>query len=604
MLKKSNLRFELLMDAGNGAQKAGDILIKAFAKKGVFVFIEPIIPAEISPPKRTPFSLSGAVIRLSDNDITNIGSSSDYVLVEHEILLERRLQDQEFSDNCTIFLDLGSKKRAHDAYEAVEKKAADAGYTVIPFSISEDAEAIIKSLNGNGKNMYYLGVLARLFNVDREFLISFIEQTFKKLPKDKLESNIEIFNHGFDDNLIPDDQTIMLSEAVHETEKVLLDGNTALALGIIDSGIRFFSGYPITPASSIMHSLARLMPSYGGVLHQAEDEISAIGAVIGSYFGGVPAITATSGPGLSLKQEFIGLSVASEIPCIVVDVQRGGPSTGLPTRTEQTDLFAAIYGSHGDSPKVVISVANVDDCFYVPHVARYIAEVCRLPVIILSDYMISVSYRVVDRLKQSQLEDVNDIDDFVLDHFYMNRLPDTIEMVKENQDAPGIPDKMRRVTGLNTGVTGAIEYSADSNQRAHEVRSKKIHAIRHALKTPERFGHEKGDLLIVGWGSSRGAISEAVQSLNDAGHKVGGLHFKMVYPLPLNLREIFDSYRHVVTVEMAYGDALKSTPFSMMLRSETLCNVTCLISESKGRPLKPVYLIEKSLAFLKEVQHV
>ncbi|RAP27522.1 hypothetical protein DID74_00005, partial [Candidatus Marinamargulisbacteria bacterium SCGC AG-333-B06] len=421
---------------------------------------------------------------------------------------------------------------------------------------------------------------------------------------DKLDSNIQIFKLGFNANIVDKEQSVLLSGTVHESDKVLLDGNTALALGVIDAGIRLYAGYPITPASSIMHSLARLLPAYGGVLHQAEDEISAIGTVIGSYFAGVPAITATSGPGLSLKQEFIGLSVASEIPCIVVDVQRGGPSTGLPTRTEQTDLFAAVYGSHGDGPKVVISVANVEDCFYVPHIARYITETCRLPVIILSDYMISVSYRVIDRLKQSKLEDVSNIDDFILDHFYMNRLSDSIEMVKENQNSPGISDQMRRVTGLNTGSSGAIEYSADSNQRAHEVRSQKIHAVRHALQMPERFGSDSGDLLLVGWGSSRGAIEEAVQSLLADGHAVGGLHFKMVYPLPLNIADIFKLYKHVVTVEMAYGDSLKATPFSMMLRSETLCDVTGLICEAKGRPIKPIYLIEKAVAFLKEVEHV
>ena len=297
MQKKTDFRFELLMDAGNGAQKAGDILIQAFAKKGVYVFIEPIIPAEISPPKRTPFSLSGAVIRLSNSDITNIGSFSNLVLVEHEILLERRFQDQEFNEGCTILLDLGSKKRAKDAYEAVEKKAIDAGYNLITFSISEEAESLIKSLNGNGKNMYYLGVLARLFNVDNDFLKTFIKQTFKKLPADKLNSNIQIFDHGYNHDLVSKDDTIVFDGVVHKSEKVLLDGNTALSLGVIDAGIRLYAGYPITPASSIMHSLARLLPAYGGVLHQAEDEISAIGTVIGSYFAGVPAITATSDPG-------------------------------------------------------------------------------------------------------------------------------------------------------------------------------------------------------------------------------------------------------------------------------------------------------------------
>lgn len=598
----TDLRFELLMDAGNGAQKAGDILIKAFAKAGVFVFIEPIIPAEISPPKRTPHSMSGVVIRLSDQEISNIGSYTDVVFVEHEILLDRRLDDAEFQVASLVFLDQGARKRAEDAYEEVEVRAAKEGCRVVGFSMGETAEGLIKALNGNGKNMFFLGMLTRFFSVDKEIIEGIIRATFKKLPAEKLDQNIAIFECGYTSDVIQEEDCVSVPGIVHETEKVLLDGNTALSLGIIDSGIKLYSGYPITPASTIMHNLARIFPSYGGVLHQAEDEISAIGTVIGSYFAGVPAITATSGPGLSLKQEFIGFSVSSEIPCIVINVQRGGPSTGLPTRTEQTDLFAAIYGSHGDSPKVVISVANVEDCFYVPHIARYITETCRLPVIILSDYMTSVSYRVFDRLQQSQFADTNQIDDFILDRFYMKALSD-IEMVKDNQSAPGVPEKMRRVTGLNTNEIGIVEYTSDSNHRSHVIRNQKIHAVRDALKTPERFGPESAALLIVGWGSSRGVIEESVTILRDQGHDVAGLHFKIVYPLPTGLAAIFKQYKQVVTVETAYGDAQKATPFAMMLRSETLYDVQCMISDATGRPLKPDHVIQKAKAALREGVH-
>lgn len=603
MKRLENFRFELLMDAGNGAQKAGDILIKAFAKMGVYVYIEPIIPAEISPPKRTPHSLSGVVIRLSSNEITNIGSFSDLIIVEHEILLKRRLADKEFDSNSTIFLDQGFRKRAETEYQEVELDAKNSGYNLVPFSMSEEAELTIKSLGGNGKNMYYLGLLSFLFNVDKAMLIDFIRQTFKKLPEEKLEKNISVFMNGFN-SLDNNTQSFYFDSKQHESDKVLLDGNTALSLGIIDSGIKLFSGYPITPASSIMHNLARIYSSYDGVLHQAEDEISAIGTVLGSYFAGVPAITATSGPGLSLKQEFIGLSVSSEIPCIVVNVQRGGPSTGLPTRTEQADLFSSIFGSHGDSPKVVLSVSNVEDCFYVPHMARYLTEKLRVPVIILSDYLTSVSYRVLDKLNLNKLENIDDISDHILDNFFLEKLPDNIPMVKENQANPGVPDLMRRATGLNTNEEGFVEYTSESNHRSHVIRNNKLQFVRKALKMPEIFGDDSGDLLIVGWGSSRGAIFESVSMLRDQGVNVSGLHFKCVYPLPLNLNEIFKKFKHVVTVEMTYADSFKASPFAMMLRSETLIDIKCLISDATGRPLKPVQIIEKANSFLEEITHV
>jgi 2-oxoglutarate ferredoxin oxidoreductase subunit alpha len=346
-----------------------------------------------------------------------------------------------------------------------------------------------------------------------------------------------------------------------------------------------------------MHSLSRSFPAYGGMVHQAEDEISAIGAMLGGYYSGIPSITATSGPGLSLKQEFIGLSYASEIPGIIVDVQRGGPSTGLPTRTEQTDLFAAAFGAHGDSAKVVISVANVEDCFYVPHLARYFAEVLRMPVIILSDYITSVSYRVLDKLPVYELDSVQDISKDILDRFYIDQLPEKIEMVKDNQAVPGEDGGMRRVTGLNTDTTGNVVYTSDSNQRSHDVRNEKLHHVRRALRQPELIGDDSGDLLIVGWGSSRGVMEEAVNLARKEGLKVSALHLKIVYPLPLSLKDIFKNFKRVVTTEVAYADELKPTEFAMMLRSETLVDVGVGIAQATGRPLKP----KSVLARIKEL---
>ena len=585
--KIQSYRFELLMDAGNGAQKAGDILITSLAKTGHFVYIEPIIPAEISPPKRTPHSMSGAVIRFSGDELTNIGSYSDLMVVEHEILLERRLSDKEFTPNATVCLDMGDEKRAQDAYKAAIEKAESLGLTVHPFSINEESQAIIKSLGGNGKNMYYLGVMATILNVDPDILIENIRQIFKKLPEDILNQNIEIFNHGMkalSNQLI---SVPSFEGTFSSDDNILLDGNTSLSLGIVDSGIQFFSGYPITPASTIMHSLARLLPKYGGLVHQAEDEISAIGFAVGSYFAGKPSISATSGPGLSLKHEFLGLATATEIPLILVDVQRGGPSTGLPTRTEQSDLFSALFGSHGDSTKIIVSVANVEDCFYVPHIARYLTEKLRIPVIIMSDYSTSVSYKVFPKLPLAELNDINDIPQHILDRFFLNKLPDVIEMVKANQSVPGEPDKMRRVTGLNTNDEGVVVATSDSFHRAHSIRNEKVHHVRRALKEPEIFGSSSAKLCVIGWGSSRGVIKEAIEKAISEGYDVAGVHLKIVYPLPLALDKMLSKFKKIVAVETTYGDSMKLTPFTMLLRSQTLLDVQPVIANATGRPLKP-----------------
>lgn len=588
-------RFELLMDAGNGAQKAGDIMIKSFAQKGHYVFIEPLIPAEISPPKRTPHSLSGAVIRVSDVELTNIGSTSDFVFVEHEILLDKRLDDDDFSENCVIFIDMVESKRFKDDFDRVIARAESKGFKVVPFFMQDEALSIIKSLNGNGKNMYFLGLLSNLFNIDTTEMQDIIKKTFRKLSDEKLTKNIDIFNIAYNQFSEIFQEKINIPIKERQKESVLLDGNTAMSLGIIDAGIKMFSGYPITPASTIMHSLAKLFPQYGGIVHQAEDEISAIGAAIGSYFVGVPSITATSGPGVSLKQEFIGLSLATEVPCIIVDVQRGGPSTGLPTRTEQSDLFAAAYGSHGDNPKIVLSVSNVEDCFYVPHVARYLAEKLRIPVFIMSDYITSVSYRILDKLKLAVLKDkpVDDIPDFVLNHFHLKRLPDEVPRVKANQSVPGQKGLTRRVTGLNTDEKGNVANTSQTDHKAHQVRNKKLHVVEEALLDPEHFGAKSGDLLIVSWGSCRGPLYEAIKNAEAKGYKVGGINLKVVCPLPANrLKNIFANYKKVVTIEVAYGDEHKPAPLAAMIRMYTLANIDSAISDATGRPIKPTQIMD------------
>lgn len=600
--KKSICRFELLMDAGFGAQKAGDILIKVFAKMGRYVYIEPMIPAEISPPPRTRPAMSGVIIRMADFDITNIGNNTDIILAAHEIVLERRLDDDEHNPNCRVLLDMGDKDTNPDSYEQICKRVTKIGLSIYPISATVEANNIIKSLGGKGKNMYFLGILAKIYTAPEDMIIEEIKHSFgKKLDEAVLNKNIDLFHHGlaYARENIHFEYEVNCSAKDSADEKILIDGNSALSAGIIDAGIKLFSGYPITPASSIMHTLAKVLPSYGGMVHQAEDEISAIGTAIGSYFGGVPSVTCTSGPGLSLKQEFIGYASAAEVPLILIDAQRSGPSTGMPTKTEQSDLPAAIFGSHGDNTKVVLSVANVIDCFYAPQMARYLTEKLHVPVFIMTDFQIANSYKVIKKPVTHEMDNIENITDDVLTRFRINRLPAEIEMVRTSQAIPGTPNKMRRVTGLNTDATGHVNYFSGANQRSHMLRNEKLHLVRRALRKPEMFGKEEGEVLVIGWGSTRGAIEEAVINLEKEGvTSISGLHLRIVYPLPLMLKDIFSKFKKVVTVELAYGDQYKPPPLAMLLRSETLIDVRSILSQATGRPIRPMIIAQKAKEIL------
>ncbi len=593
MTKTGLVRFELLMDAGDGAQKAGDILIKALARGGRYVFSEPIIPAEISPPRRTKFSMSGVIIRVADFDIISIGNDSDVIIAGHEILLSRRLEDQEYHIPCKVLLDMGDAEKNRDSYDQAINEATQKGLEVIPFHIDDQTRELMRSVKreagrGTGNNMYYLGIMTYLFDVNLDIVMSVIEKTFRNLSPERMQQNIQIFKNGYE--LAKTQFSFMIevdANAKHGDDKILIDGNTAMALGVIDAGIIFFAGYPITPASSIMHTLAKYLPAFGGKIHQAEDEIAAIGAAIGGYYGGVPSITCTSGPGLSLKQEFIGLATATETPLIVIDVQRGGPATGLPTRTEQSDLLASLFGTHGDSVRVVLSVTDLTDCFYAPHVARYLTEKLRIPVMILSDGFESNSMSVIPKLICKPMKNVEDISDEVLAKFHIRRLTEPIEMVNENQSIPGVPQHMRRIVGLVTNKEGLISTAAPTQKRAHRIRNEKVHAFQRVLDTPSIFGSPEGEILIVGWGTTRGAIEEAVMKLRAEGVSVSSLSLKVVYPLPLSLKETFLKFNKVVTVERAYGDDLKPSPITMLLRNETLLDIRAIISEATGRPVTP-----------------
>jgi 2-oxoglutarate/2-oxoacid ferredoxin oxidoreductase subunit alpha len=365
---------------------------------------------------------------------------------------------------------------------------------------------------------------------------------------------------------------------------VVINGNTAAGLGVMAAGIELVAMYPITPATSASHYLAEDFHLTGGFVHQAEDEIAAIGFAIGASYAGKTACTITSGPGMALKTEMIGLAVMAEIPLVIIDVQRGGPSTGLPTKIEQGDLLSSLYGSPGDSPKIVLAAATISECFHFVVMARKLAESFRTPVIILTDANLATGVQPIER------PDVTE-----------EWLAPPVDQSAWDQDVA--PYNWDEATGLSPrpipGMRGGeyiLAYDSASNQVAMDMRARKMTALSETLKPPEVHGGDSGDLLIVGWGSTLGAIEEAVDLARSQGKNVSSVHLRFLSPMEPGLKEISSKFRKVMTVEINYSDERDApmitadnrryAQLAMLLRAQTLMDIDCW-SKVPGHPLQP-----------------
>jgi 2-oxoglutarate ferredoxin oxidoreductase subunit alpha len=374
-----------------------------------------------------------------------------------------------------------------------------------------------------------------------------------------------------------------------------LNGDAAIALGVMASGMEVCTMYPITPATAASHYLSEAFERVGGTLHQAEDEIAACAFAIGASYAGKCAVTITSGPGYSLKQEGIGLAVMGEIPLVVVNVQRGGPSTGQPTKTEQGDLLAACFGTHGDAPKVVMAAADIADCFYSVITARKIAETFRVVVVLLSDASLATAQQP-----------------FARPHFSEEWLAPPVDQSPVPEDTapydwdertglaerfvPGQPGGMHTLTGLAHDNMSHVAYDPGINEQAIRHRSQKLIAFQKTLKPPPIFGDEDGELLIVGWGSTKGAIEEAVARVRADGHAVSSMHLKFLQPMAPGIKAAMHRFKHVMTVENNWCDKLgdemvdeenrRYSNLSLLLRARCLVDIDCW-GEVAGRPIKP-----------------
>ena len=589
---------EIVSDAGEGAQTAGQAFGTISAKMGNGIWTVEIIPAEIQPPPRNAAGASGIRIRFGSNAVTNMGDEIDLIVAFNEQALLGRLDIEKFRPGATVLLE--SMWKTH-ADPTIRKEYADAydrligeGLRVVEVPMEEECLKYVTNPQ-RGKNMFVLGLLCSVYTRDIEMARDQIRYKFRKKGDKIINDNIQLLDAGFNwakDNL---DFRIEVPATPDAEPKIVVNGNLALALGIMASGMEVCAMYPITPATSASHYLTEIFEQVGGILHQAEDEIAACGFAIGAAYAGKCAVTITSGPGMSLKTELLGLAVMAEIPLIIINVQRGGPSTGLPTKVEQGDLLQAIFGTHGDAPKVVMAPATIEDCFYSIFTARKIADAFRIPVMILSDANLATGQQPFRRPEFNASWVAPPIDQRPVPKGTPPYDWDP-ETGLSRRLIPGQAGGMFTLSGLAHGKQGQVAYDSGVNQEGVRSRSMKLAALQKTLKAPEVHGSESGDLLIVGWGSTKGSIEEAVDRVRADGLDVSSLHLKFLQPMASGIGKILSRFRRVICVEINYSDSpddsiidadnIRYSNLAWLLRARYLVDVKSW-SNVHGQPIKP-----------------
>lgn len=593
---------EIVSDSGEGAQKCGQTFGSIGGKMGNGVWTVEIIPAEIQPPARTPAGGSGNRIRVGSKIMTNMGNEADLVVGFNEQVLYARIANGAYKDGTIVLLEnkwaTDPQEKIREEYAFAVKEFRDNGLIVHELALEEECLKIVSNAR-KGKNMFVLGMLCRIYNRDKELGLNEIYKTFKYKGDKVIKPNQDLYNAGYQfakNNLDYFYDIPPYEGAEDDLEHIMVtNGNTSLGLGVLASGMEMVSMYPITPATSASHYVADVFDGVGGFVHQAEDEIAAIGFAIGASYAGKTACTITSGPGMALKTEMIGLAVMAEVPLVIVDVQRGGPSTGLPTKVEQGDLLSSLYGEPGDAPKIVIAAATIPECFDFVIMARKLAEEFRTPVIMLTDANLATGVQPWQRPKIQEEWFSAPIDQSPWD----KNIPayDWDENTGLSpRPIPGQADGMYILTGLSHTERSKVSYNSETNQITSQHRSRKIAALQSTLKPPLIHGDEEGDLLIVAWGSTIGAIEEAVDNLRTDGYSISSIHLRFLSPLEPGLKEIFSRFKKVMTVEINYSDdpnAPQITPenrryaqLANVLRAQFVIDIDCW-SVVYGHPLQP-----------------
>jgi 2-oxoglutarate ferredoxin oxidoreductase subunit alpha len=589
---------EILSDPGEGAQKCGQIFGAVSAKMGNGVWTVEIIPAEIQPPPRIPEGASGFRIRIGSDPVTNWGDETQLVLAFNEQVLLSRHRIGALAHDAVILLeDCWATHPDEDVQRAWTDAIAELStrdYTLIRVPMDAQCRTLVDNPR-KGKNMFALGVLACVYARDLERIRDQIAYAFRKKSEEVYATNVALLELGYrwaEEHL---DLRIEVPAMPAKVPMVVMNGNEALGMGALAAGFELCAMYPITPATSASHYLGETFERFGGILHQAEDEIAAAGVAIGASYAGKVALTITSGPGLALKTEFIGLAVMTETPLVVVDVQRGGPSTGLPTKVEQSDLLAVLYGQPGDAPKVVLAPATIEECFHVMVTARRIAETFRSVVFVLSDANLATGVQPFPRpvLEERWMRaalDQSDVPPGTKPYEWDSRTGLSRRLI------PGQLNGAHTLTGLEHDERSKVAYSGGVHQHSSAMRSRKLAVLQSMLLPPTVHGDDTGELLVVGWGSTKGAIEEAVDRLRAEGQRVSSTHLTFLSPLQPGLRELFGRFARVCTVELNYSDepgapyitaeSRRYGQLAWLLRAHTLVDVDCW-TRVAGEPLRP-----------------
>ncbi|MDE3067112.1 MAG: 2-oxoacid:acceptor oxidoreductase subunit alpha [Verrucomicrobiota bacterium] len=537
--KVSPITEAVIRIAGNsqdGIQAIGGFLARLAGRSAQEVMTFMTIPSTISG------GPSIFQVRIGSGEVLSAGDEADVLLAFYQHSYEDHIGS--LKKNGIVLFDsdhVQPRPEWQSAYHHVG----------VPIS-SLTVEAIGGTAKDKGKNIYALGLVARMFDLNVPRLEKLVAERFTGKDPSVVKNALAAFHAGYAYSLGNVLETFrFVDSASRGGQQVVMNGNEALGYGLIAAGVRFGAGYPITPWSDVMELLRRELPKYGGTFVQCEDEIAAISMALGASYAGRVAVTGSSGPGISLKMEALGWAVMAEMPLVIVDVQRGGPSTGMPTRVEQSDLNIACFGGHGDSPRVVLAPASVEDCFYTAIEAVNLARQYSVPVIILTDQGVATR---IEAFLEPDLEKVcQDISpDFapVPDHKpYDLSAPDGVT----HHIPPGTrieSGKYPVVTGLEHDELGHPTGAPKLHLQMNAKRRKKLQALAVGLRTPKIYGPPEGNVLLVGWGSTQGPIREAVDRARAGGDSVSALHLRHLCPLPPGLENIFSGFNRVFVVEM------------------------------------------------------
>ena len=589
-------------DSGDGMQLTGGRFTETTAILGNDLNTLPDFPAEIRAPAGSLAGVSAFQIKFSSRDTHTPGDKPDVLVAMNPAALKVHQKELIPGGTMIINTDAFTKKNLRFAgYESnpMEDGSLDDYFTLIPVEMNKMVTAACEGLDlspklvGRTKNFFALGILFYMYDRPLDATEGWLKKKFAG-KDDIIEANTRALNTGYNYG-----DTTELFMTRFKVEKATLppgtyrniNGNQAASMGLLaaaeKSGLSlFYGGYPITPASDILHILAS-WKHLGVQTFQAEDEIAGVASTIGAAFTGNLAVTATSGPGVALKSEALGLAVITELPLVIVNVQRGGPSTGLPTKTEQSDLNQALYGRNGEAPMPVIAAATPGDCFFTAYEACRIALKYMTPVMVLSDgYLANGTepWKIPDVDELEPIE-VNFSDRPNANHDYLPYLRNE-ETLARPWAIPGTPGLEHRVGGIEKAEnTGHVSYDPENHHKMVKLRQEKVNRIQNDIPKTEVFGANHGDLLVLSWGGTYGACRSAVETMQEEGLNVSHVHMRWISPLPKDLGEILIHFKNVLVPEINLGQLLR------LIRAEYLVDAQGL-NLVRGRPISAGKIIE------------